>query len=474
MYIFIVSGWNADLFSSGKRWRSWTGDASTAFLQGQQSRSKPLYLLPPQDGLLSQTNQWKHKLYRVRGNIYGLANAPFTWYKEVLKRLQSLNYIQHSFDKQFLYKVVDDEVISIVLVYVDDFIGAYRQDYNISELHEMFKWGSLAEMQVGVPTTFKGKELTLQQDDGGRYNMKVTMKKFIDGLDLGNLPRGRLQQAPELSPSEQKELRSVSGCLQWAATQARPEIAATVSLTAHGSEAKIQDLKHLYSTISFLKETSDHGILIQDIPINKQTLLVGYSDASWANAKKSGSQIGALVGLTTMEALEKPAKLAVLDWKSSRSPRVCRSTLAAEASAGDEVADRSSFANLFLSELLYLEPAHRVGNGVSWVQATDAKSLYDAVLSENPNLADKRTLVSIRAIQETTSAEQMHWLPTRFQFSDGLTKVDERLRSTFCTWLQQPWCILVDHPDNVEFEELYFGRSFETNEARSRTKRPTK
>ena len=463
VYIFIVSGWNADLFSSGRRWKSWTGDASTAFLQGQQSRAKPLFLLPPQDGLLSQTNQWKHRLYRVRGNIYGLANAPFTWYKEVLKRLQSLNYIQHSFDKQFFYKVVDDEVISIVLVYVDDFIGAYRQDYNISELHEMFKWGSLSEMQVGVPTTFKGKELTLQQDKSGRYNMMVTMKKFIDGLDVGNLPRGRLQQAPELNPSEQKELRSVSGCLQWAATQARPEIAATVSLTAHGSEAKIQDLKHLYSTISFLKETSDHGILIQDIPINKETLLVGYSDASWANAKKSGSQIGALVGLTTMDALEKPAKLAILDWKSSRSPRVCRSTLAAEASAGDEVADRSSFANLFLSELLYLEPAHRVGNRVSWVQATDAKSLYDAVLSENPNLADKRTLVSIRAIQETTSAEQMHWLPTRFQFSDGLTKVDERLRSTFCSWLQQPWSILVDHPENKEFEELYFGRVFNAN-----------
>lgn len=471
VYGMIVAGHNCELFGSKMPWQAWLGDAATAFLQGRQSdRVLPLYLLPPKDGLIAQTNTWQHKLYRIRGNIYGLANAPYTWYKEVLRRLQDLQYQQHSFDKQFFYKTVGDEVVSIVLVYVDDFIGVHRQDYCVDELHSKFKRGSLSSLKLNEPATFKGKELTLQLNEEGRYVMRVTMKKFINGLDSGSLPRGRLQADPELSPSEQKELRSVSGCLQWAATQTRPEIAATVSLTAHGAEAKIQDLKNLYSTIGFLKETSDRGILTQDVPINKQTLLIGYSDASWANAKKSGSQIGALVGLTTSDAMERPAKMILLDWKSSRSVRVCRSTLAAEASAGDEVADRSSFANLFLSELLYLQPAHRVGNRVSWVQATDAKSLYDAVVSENPNLTDKRTLVSIRAIQETTSGEQMHWLPTRFQFSDGLTKIDEKLRASFSAWLQQPWCILVDHPDNGYFEELFFGRIFGSNAKDSGTK----
>ena len=320
VYAMIVAGHNRELFGSKMRWQAWLGDAATAFLQGRQSdRILPLYLLPPKEGLIAQTNTWQHQLYRIRGNIYGLANAPYTWYKEVLRRLQDLHYQQHSFDKQFFYKTVGDEVVSIVLVYVDDFIGAHRQDYCIEELHSKFKWGSLSNLKLNEPATFKGKELTLQLNDEGRYVMKVTMKKFINGLDSGSLPRGRLQGKLELSPSEQKELRSVSGCLQWAATQTRPEIAATVSLTAHGAEAKIQDLKNLYSTIGFLKETSDRGILIQDVPINKQTLLIGYSDASWANAKKSGSQIGALVGLTTSDVMERPAKMILLDWKSSRS-----------------------------------------------------------------------------------------------------------------------------------------------------------
>ena len=191
--------------------------------------------------------------------------------------------------------------------------------------------------------------------------------------------------------------------------------------------------------------------------INQQSLLIGYSDASWANARKSGSQIGTLVGLTSMTALSRPAPMAVLDWRSARSPRICRSTLAAEASAGDEISDRSGYANMFISELLFLQPAHRVGCRLNWVQATDAKSLFDAIIAENPNLSDKRTLVSIRAIQETTSPEQIHWIPTRFQFADGLTKVDEKLRISFTTWLQSPTCILVDHPENEALEERFFG-----------------
>ena len=474
LYAMIVAGHNRQLFNTTMAWTAWSGDAATAFLQGEQQRQEPLYLLPPSDGLIARTNTWQHRLYRVRGNIYGLANAPSTWNKEVEKRLTALHYQRHSFDKQLFYKVLDGHVVSMVVIYVDDFIGVHRCDYQVAELHNSFKWGSLAKMEVGTPTIFNNKELHLLRDQAGRYTMKITMTKFIQTLDVGQVQRGRLQQPPALTPSEQKELRSVSGCLQWAATQARPEIAPTVSLTPHGSEATIYDLKSLYGTIDFLKATPENGILIQDVAVNKNTVMVGYSDASWANAKKSGSQIGVVIGLTNQEALSEPSKFAVLDWKSSRSPRVCRSTLAAEASAGDEAADRSSFANLFLSELLYLEPAHKVGNQLAWVQATDAKSLYDAVLSENPNLSDKRTLVSIRAIQEVTSPDQMRWLPTRFQFADGLTKIDEKLMISFSKWMQNPMCILTEHPSNAALELEYFGKTFATSKDTQGSKQSTK
>ena len=464
LYAMLVAGYNMELFSTNHRWAAWSGDAATAFLQGQQSdRALPLFLLPPQDGLISMTNTWQSRLYRIRGNVYGLANAPLTWQKEVMKRLESLNYQKHSFDHQLFYKVVEGEVVSILLVYVDDFIGIARSDYPIAEVHNLFKWGSLDFFELDKPTTFKGKELTLALNEKKRYVLKITMSKFIGGLDLGRVEKGRSKKGLELTESEQKELRSVSGCLQWAATQVRPEISSQVSLSTHGSQATINDLKSLYAAIDFLKKTPNHGIVMQDVPINKETMVNSYSDASWANARKSGSQIGALVGLTTADARQQPAALSLIDWKSSRSTRVCRSTLAAEASAADEVADRGAFINMALSELVHQVPAHRVGCRLQSVQVTDAKSLYDAIISQNPNLADKRTLVNVRAIQESVSNDQMHWLPTRFQFADGLTKVDEKLRRSFTRWLQQPVAILVDHPRNYEFEELFFDRATKAN-----------
>ena len=66
-------------------------------------------------------------------------------------------------------------------------------------------------------------------------------------------------------------------------------------------------------------------------------MVIGYADASWANARRSGSQIGALVALTTSKVLAEPEKASVIDWKSARSSRVCRSILEADASAGDEL-----------------------------------------------------------------------------------------------------------------------------------------
>lgn len=344
----LTAGLNGELFTSGLRWQAWAADAATAFLQGAQDtveRKLPLYLKPPSDGVIKLTQHWKARLYRIRGNIYGLCNAPLTWYREVSKRLESINYRKHSFDACIFYKTTQqedrEEIVSIILVYVDDFLGIYRQDYPIEEVRSLFRWGSITDLEPYVPVTFKGKELEIQRNEAGRFVLKLTMKKFLNNLSSGSLKRGRQQESQDLSMEEQKELRSICGCLQWVSTQTRPDLASTVSLTPHGNEAKLEHLKVLFEAIEYLHQTSDDGLVFQDIPFNASTTMVAYSDASFANARKSGSQIGLVIGLTTPDVLERPTTLTVVDWRSTRSPRVCRSTLAAEATAADEAADRT-------------------------------------------------------------------------------------------------------------------------------------
>ena len=189
--------------------------------------------------------------------------------------------------------------------------------------------------------------------------------------------------------------------------------------------------------------TKNNGIVFQDVPFNKESLLVTYTDASWSNAPYSTSQLGILAMMTTT-ATRTQQHGSIIDWRSCRSPRVCRSTLAAAATAADEGADRAAYINMHISEILYRKPAHQVGGKLSYVQVTYAKSLYDCIIAPNSSLSDKRSLVNIRAIQEAVSPSQTRWVPTFLMFADGLTKISSQLRDSMSQWLQGPYVKLTE------------------------------
>ncbi|CAE7534105.1 UCK2 [Symbiodinium necroappetens] len=353
-------------------------------------------------------------------------NAPRLWALTVIARLKEIGYHQHSFDKMVFLKYLDGQLVSIIIVYVT----------------QAFRWGILQEFALEQTVTFKGKQLTLRAKNNGRVYLHVCQKEFIDGMDPGKVPRGSdLQKL--LTPDQKAEFRSIAGCLQWISGQCRPELAAANSLANHGNQTTLGDLRDLYQAVDFARETRDDGFVIPDVPISKATVILAYSDASWANAEQSRSQCGVLIVLCSTAVLQKTVPAMVVDWKSCRSQRVCRSTLAAESCAADEACDRSAYISMFLGEILYDEaPAHRVGAQLHNLAATDAKSLYDVVVSDSPNLSDKRSLVNIRAIQEVVSGERFHWIPTTLMWADALTKQSVELQCTMHEWLQNPTATL--------------------------------
>ncbi|CAE7214367.1 GIP, partial [Symbiodinium sp. KB8] len=363
LFIILVSGSNGEFGESKKRWSGWSGDASTAFLQGDISSSEremPLYLLPPSDGVTELTSCWKAPLYLVCTNVYGLSNAPRLWSLTVIKRLCDLGYRQHSFDKMVFVKFdAADQLVSIIIVYVDDFLGAYRSDYNVDEVHQAFKWGSLETFRPGQAVTFKGKQITLRQRANGRCYLHVCQKEFIEGMTSGKIPRSADPDAV-LSTEQRAEFRSVTGCLQWISGQSRPEISAVNSLSNHGGQTTLNDLRSLYQAVDFAKATQENGFVIPDIPVNKASVVLSFSDASWANAEHC--RLRGSADLPWQPKLQHQMKDAI---------------------------GRPNYVNLFLSELLYNEPAHRVTSKLCQLAVSDAKSLYDCVISDSPNLSDK-------------------------------------------------------------------------------------
>ena len=442
VYIIFVSGANSKAFGSRDVWLLWCGDASTAFLQGDpdwSERAGKLYLKPPRDPIVERAKVFKSQLYEITGNIYGLSNAPYTWAVEVSRRLEAIGFICHSFDKMLFWFPDPHNApapCALLICYVDDFLLTHNSSFPFEKFQASFKWGSQQYAQPEAPLTFKGKEIHICHDGKNELYVKITQTTFINSLDKGmKIPKGKMNA--KISDEHWPEFRSVSGCLQWLAGQCRLDLASAVSLSNRGSETTYADLDALNQTLDFAKSTAELGICIRAVPIDQSTVIVGYSDASWANAQGSASQHGQIIMLTSANVTECTSIGAIADWKTGRSKRVCRSTLAAEAVSADTATDRLAFLSYMLGELIFGIPAHRVGKRLTTLLVTDCKSLYDTVASPNPSIQDKRSLVNVRSIQELIDHRTVHWVPTHLQRADGLTKISKALMFELIQWLQR-------------------------------------
>ena len=443
-----TAGANREFNHDQCKWHLWLSDAEKAFLQGKQDTTErgglPIFMESPRDPILLEAGAFPAELYEVTGNCYGLSNAPRVWYSHVDKTVKAADFKQHSFDRCFYYHLNEDNVLDCLLIcHVDDFMATYSETFDLNKLEGLFSWGSTTKISPETQGEYRGKEIIMVHEDG-KYKYKVSQKTFCDNLQSGKVPKSRLQEPERLTPDEVKEFRSVVGCLQWLGGQSRPELCAVTSLTHHGPASTIHDLKLLYEVLDYVKSTASEGITFPAVPLNKASTIVTFADSSWANCDSYKSQYGVLVTICPPQVTQVTTSALLLDWKSGRSPRICRSTLAAEACASDEGADRAAFVNLFLTEVFYQKPAFEGHMRLSSLMCTDAKSLYDCLVAENPALTDKRSMVQIRSVQEHYMPKDVRWLPTTLQHADGLTKVDATLMTNLRKWCSSPWAQLVE------------------------------
>ena len=345
-----ASGANRLFQGDGRLWSLWLSDAEKAFLQKEQDSTErhdlPLFMEPPSDPIIQASGGFSAPLYEVSGNCYGLSNAPRVWYKKVDRTVKGASFQQHSFDRCFYTHRGEDGLLDcLMIVHVDDFMAVYSETFDLDTLKNLFSWGSTTLITTSTPGEYRGKEISLHEEKG-KFYYKVTQRGFIENMHTAKLPKRRLSGDPGLTADEIKEYRSVCGCLQWLGGQTRPDVCAATSLTHRGGAAQIQDLQKLYDVMEHVRSTKEQGLTFLGIPLNLASVIVTFTDSSWANADKHKSQFGVLVTLCPPQVTQVTCNAVLLDWKSGRSPHVCRSTLAAEACAADEGGDRAAFINL--------------------------------------------------------------------------------------------------------------------------------
>ena len=385
--------------------RSWTVrsfDVKAAFLQGSVA-GRTIGLEPVPD--LAKALQLKPtEVCQLNKSASGLIDAPFLWYKALLKELLALGFQQAPFDPcVFTLRRPDSMMLSGGDAYFEKQIQALSKKY---------AFGSQKSSQF----TFTGIDISQRADKG----IVLSQSRYVRDISPIVLdPNRRSTPEEKVSEKERHSLRALIGSLQYAAVNTRPDLSSQLSHLQ-------SNLIHANKTLHEAKRYHDLAIQIQPIPVGDLRFLA-FSDASFSSKKVPDSHAGAIILATHQSILSNVVSpVSPISWSCKKIQKVVTSTLSAETMALDSTLDQMSWVRLFWAWI------H--DNGVNWkkpheslkelpaaialptvkpedyevtselpraIAATDCKSLFDLVTkTAPPQCSEYRTQLHARSIKD--------------------------------------------------------------------------
>ena len=386
--------------ASSMGWTCHTVDVKAAYLQGDKI-NRDVYLTPPDE--FNQGQLWK-----LKKTIYGLCDAARAWYKRVKSELKSLGVTISPLDNSLFFWHVDDVLQGIICVYVDDFLFAGTQlflDTIIKKLINKFRIGSSAKITftyVGINFNAYKDGLTMDQDH------------YIKSLTTIPISTARATEKNcDLTKDEKKTFRALIGQMSWVSTHTRPDVAfETCELGGIYKTAKVSDLIRLNHLVDKIKGKSVHLYYPRLPTLNKCTIRC-YSDASFGNLTRDGSQAGFIIFLES----DSGHMHCPIYWQSRRIDRVVDSSLAAETYALHSGAKSAVFFKTLIRQMIK-------GANVTVICMSDNESLCKAINSDNqPKDKWLRLNISgIRSMIEMGDINKVKWIASKDQLADPLTK----------------------------------------------------
>ena len=235
--------------------------------------------------------------------------------------------------------------------HVDDLLGTGQPgatDEVLAELRATFDFGAWADSREDEVLEYGRKQIRKLADG----TVLLNQERFIRATSVTAIPKWRTSTPnSNLLKSEMTELRSVGGCLHWVVGQTRPDLAAGTSLHMSGTPT-VTNLLELNKLLKEAKASEGWALRFRPIDLEKARIVV-FSDSSFANAEGLRSQAGYLVFVTGDQVCSVEGDVASLvDWRSHKIKRQCRSTLAAETMSLDAAVDSGLYTRELLAEML--------------------------------------------------------------------------------------------------------------------------
>ncbi|CAE6915744.1 RE2 [Symbiodinium sp. CCMP2592] len=379
-----------------KGWRTGTADVKSAFLKGER------YL----DG-------------RIVKGVFGLSDAPREWYLRLKKSVKKERWVQSTMDAAtfFLWsKGPQPELIGMMCCHVDDLLIS----------------GNAEDSFV-----YCGKKVDQDLNTGV---ISVSMEAYVDNLvPIRVAASRRRDMEASLTPGEMKQLRALVGSLQWLVAQVRADMGYHLSVLQSESPTVGTMLKANVLVKEF-KATKDFMLKFRPMDLLGAGIVV-VSDASLGNVTRGGavgdkplervySQSCYCVLLAERSLLSGDVgKFTLLDYRSHRLQRVCRSTFAAELLGVEEGFDVGQYCRGHWAEALGYDLAHKgvdcILDTVGLVVVTDAKDTFDKGNSDTPSYGSQKSLAfSIAWLRGMLGKPNvsLRWTETSNMFVDAGTK----------------------------------------------------
>ncbi|CAM8920283.1 unnamed protein product [Rhodiola kirilowii] len=273
------------------------------------------------------------KVRKLIKSLYGMKQAPKQWHQKFDDVILSSGFRLNQADKCVYSKFDNSGNGVIICLYVDDMLifGTDQKQVDLTKdfLSSSFAMKDMGEADVilGIRIKRENKGLALSQS---HYVEKV-LKKF-DCLNCSPVSTP-MDPSVKLLPNmgeaiSQLEYSQVIGCLMYAMTSTRPDIAYAVGkMSRYTSNPSTHHWEAIRRVLKYLKGTINYGLVYAGFP----SVLEGYTDASWITNLEDHSSTSGWVFLFGGGAIS---------WASKKQTCITSSTMESEfialAAAGKE------------------------------------------------------------------------------------------------------------------------------------------
>jgi transposase InsO family protein len=341
----------------------WSSDVNQAYLQSAAELQRDIFIQPEELAL------GPNELIKLVLPLYGITEGGDYWGETLTNHhINDLEMKQTKGDFSLFFKHIADRLVGLSGSFVDDLVRAGTLNFKANS-----NKATENRFDVKPPTendfVFTGIEVRSEQ--GSRSLSQTT---YIE----------RLNFVPADCTFE--NICTIRAKLAWAA-HTRPDISFSVSRLAQ-TIASTFDKTVVALANKVIKHLKSHPELALRYPeLDKRTLrLLAYSDASLHNNSDTSSQLGYVILLADATGL-----CCVLSFRSFKSKRIARSSMAAETMAFADTFDASFAIKHDLESML--------GQRIPLLILTDSRPLFDVLVCAKYT-TEKRLMIDISAARE--------------------------------------------------------------------------